>query len=207
MSETGFRLHELSRLDDPLLLPWLDLYETSFPPNEKVLVSDHLRVLHRKAQGEGQGETLLAAVDPAGTLGAMARYEVCRDPDVAWLWYLAVRPELRNRGLGAWIYRHLLGEIAAAGLEAALFEVEIPTLAHSEEERRFAERRIHFYRRLGAFLVEGIDYEQSVGSHCPPTPMHLMVHPFRQHTADEWFDLLDRATGGSVRRTGRLALT
>ena len=24
---------EITRLDDPILLPWLDLYETAFPPN------------------------------------------------------------------------------------------------------------------------------------------------------------------------------
>ena len=31
-----------ARLDDDLLFPWLDLYETAFPPTEKVLVSSFL---------------------------------------------------------------------------------------------------------------------------------------------------------------------
>lgn len=36
---------ELTRIDEPLLLPWLDLCELAFPPNERMLVSYHLNLL------------------------------------------------------------------------------------------------------------------------------------------------------------------
>ena len=51
---------EITELGDDLLLPWLDLYETPFPPTEKVLVSDHVKVLKDKASGLEAEHHLLA---------------------------------------------------------------------------------------------------------------------------------------------------
>jgi hypothetical protein len=38
-SIAALSLSEIRSLDDPLLLPWLDLYETAFPPRERNLES------------------------------------------------------------------------------------------------------------------------------------------------------------------------
>jgi ribosomal protein S18 acetylase RimI-like enzyme len=81
---------------------------------------------------------------------------------VAYLWYLAVAPNRRGAGAGSEIYRAVLERLPAA-VEALLIEVEQPCLARGEQERRLAERRILFYERLGARLLQGIDYLQSSG--------------------------------------------
>jgi ribosomal protein S18 acetylase RimI-like enzyme len=169
---------ELSTPHDPLLPAWLDLYERSFPPEEKVPQTEHVSLLERRAAGEEVRAMLLAAVDEKNQLAGMARYELYGRAD--YLPYLAVAEDRRGSGIGSafytWIFRSLT---ARRGTEALglLFEVEIPELGHDLETRINAERRIRFYQRLGAKLLRGIRYEQVIAGH-PPVPMHLMVHTF-----------------------------
>jgi ribosomal protein S18 acetylase RimI-like enzyme len=169
---------ELTSINDDLLLPWLDLLETSFPPTEKMLTSFHLGLLKRKAKGEASDHTLLAAVGDDGNLVGLLEYEVHRECEAAFMWYLAVVRELRCHGLGARIYHEAVRRLQPHNLKGMVFEVEIPEEAHDEDARAYAERRIAFYRRQGARVLTGIRYLQSVGSHLPTTPMHIMVHAF-----------------------------
>src|SRR5690606_36980481 len=162
---------------------------------EKMLVSSHLRVLRAKAAGGAPDSHLWAAVDEDGTLVGMARYDVDREAEAVCLWYLAVRPGERGRGLGARIYGEVVHRARDARLRALVFEVELPEEAQSPEERDFALRRIGFYRRQGARLLEGIHYTQSVGDHQPEIPMHVMVHPLVEMSAAEAFTLGEQVLG------------
>jgi GNAT superfamily N-acetyltransferase len=178
-------LLEIVELTDPadeLLLPWLDLCETAFPPAERVLISTHLRILARKARGEATEQHMLAALDAQRALVGMAWYQVEREAGSAFLWYLAVVPPERGRGLGADLYMEILRRVAPEA-RALFFEVEIPAQIGTDEGRRLAARRIGFYRRLGARRLSGIRYLQYVGPHQPPMPMHVMVHPLRPPNA------------------------
>jgi ribosomal protein S18 acetylase RimI-like enzyme len=206
MKSEALRIVEITRLDDDLLLPWLDLYETAFPVTEKVLVSSFLRKLRGGEYGPDKDEHVLAIVNGEGALVAMAQYEVEPACQAAYLWYLAVLPACRNGGIGSWCYQQLAARIQAAGAGAILLEVEIPEEAHTEMERGYAKRRIGFYRRLGARLLTGIRYYQHVGSHQPPIPMHLLVHPFAPITADGAFALARGMFGESVELVGELGL-
>lgn len=170
---------EIADLNDDLLLPWLDLYETAFPPSEKILISSYLKLLRDKAAGRAQDHHLLAGLDPAGTLAAIAYYQVLREPPVAILWYLAVKPEARGAGIGSRLYREILRRLEPGDTQALLLEVEIPENGMTEEDRRNAQRRIAFYRRLGARLLRGVRYLQYVGWHQVPVPMHVMLHLLR----------------------------
>ena len=94
---------------------------------------------------------------------------------------------------------------------AVLIEVERPDLAHTEVERVLAERRIAFYRRQGARLLEGVHYVQSVGLHQPPLSMHVMLHPLQSLDAETAFCLARAVFGGaaggeSITRVGPLSL-
>jgi len=191
--------------NDELLLPWLDLYETSFPPHERILTSGHLRVLQARAAGAPTDEHLLAAVDGTKELVGMARVLI-RPQEVAYLWYLAVNPAARDRGLGSAFYREIARRAEVAGCRALIFEVEIPERAADEAQRRLAQRRIGFYRRLGARLLGGIHYLQSVGWHLPPTPMHIMAHGFSPLEPQEAFRLAQALFGDAVTATGTLTL-
>ena len=197
----ALRVVEIQSSTDSLLLPWLDLYETAFPPVERVLVS-------RLLEGIGPGmdsRHMLAAVDEQGCLAAIQYYADVVEAQATFLWYFAVVPALRGQGWGAWLYQALLGRLQA-GERALFFDVESPAEAHSPEEREIAERRIRFYQRQGASVLTGVRYVQQVGAHQPPLPMHLMVHPLQPLSAQEVYEMARRFLPDALNQTGELGL-
>jgi len=187
VSHEALTLTELTSRSDDLLLPWLDLYETAFPPPLKMLVSSLLNILRDKERGIPGSKTLLAALDGQSLVGlaaydllALADYAVCS------LWYLAVTPEARNHGVGAWLYHAVLARVSSPVM---LIEVEMPEEAADMTQRQFAERRIAFYRRQGARRLLGVRYLQTVGPHQPLTPMFLMWHARCPFSPEEAFHI------------------
>ena len=73
-----------------------------------------------------------------------------------FLEYLAVAPAARNAGIGARILAYLreLTGTAQPGIEGIIFEVDRPEDATDSSERDLRERRIGFYQRNGAALLE-----------------------------------------------------
>jgi ribosomal protein S18 acetylase RimI-like enzyme len=188
--------------NDPLFSEWLDLYETAFPPNERMLVSTVLKTLKKKPGKNGPSQHLVALLDGENFVGMMM-YETHPADNLALLWYLAIHPDLRSKGLGSTAYQQFVHSLDPALYKAIFYEVEIPKKSNLEE----AERRIRFYQRNGAFLLGGIKYLQFVGWHQPPTPMHIMAHPLRKMTPQETFDTAQKAFGTALRKKGELALT
>jgi len=184
MTTVQRQLIEMTDDRNEWLLPWLDLFETAFPPEERILVSEFLQMLRQKAAGESLPDTLLAAVENSDFLG-LAHYQTAEEPRGVWLWYLAVVPERRCQGAGAWLYGEIVQRARAAGAIGMVIEVEIPEEASDEAGRALAARRIDFYRRQGALLLQGIHYMQHAAAHQPAIPMHVMVHPFIEMTPAE----------------------
>jgi len=201
----NLEIHEITRIDDSLLFPWLDLYELSFPPSEKALVSTFLAVLNEGPRAAQRGVHLLAAVDSAGHLTGMAAHQDFQQYTAALLWYLAIVDGERAQGYGSWFYREIV-ESLDPSCRALFLEVEIPDLAATSEARGLAERRIDFYRRLGARVLRGIHYRQYVGDHVPPLPMHLMVHPVQPLDPTQAFDLASRVFGPFIKKEATLRL-
>lgn len=201
----GYSLVELASRSDPLLPDWLDLYETSFPLGERLLVSSFLRLLEKKERGQDEGVSLSALIDEEKRVRGMAAYQIMAQPPVSYLWYLAISPALRSYGLGTAYYRAIVEKVFQA-VDVLIFEVEAPEHCAEAETRRHAERRIAFYQRNGAALLTGVHYLQSVGSHVPPTPMHLMIHARRPVTASEAFAIAQNLFDGAVSQMGPLAL-
>ncbi len=187
MPQETLTLTELTDRASDLLPPWLDLYETAFPPPFKMLVSTFLNILRDKERGLPCSKTLLAALDGKSLVG-MAAYEILRLEDcaaeVCSLWYLAVTPEARNRGIGTWLYHALSTRVSSPVM---LIEVEMPEEASDMAQRSLAERRIAFYRRQGARRLLGVRYLQTVGPHQPLTPMFLMWRARRPFRPEEAF--------------------
>jgi len=200
---------EITDLTDELLLSWLDLYETAFPPNERNLVSYIIQSLVDIEYWEGRSgikKTLLAAVNRNEALLGLAYYDLMPEKETAVLWYLATWPKERNRGVGGAIYDHIVSQIDPARYKGLVIEVEIPELAGSDEQRQLAARRINFYRRHGARWLKGIDYKQNVGWHQPLTPMYIMIHPLQAIDARAGLELAKAAAGGEVTQSGSLEL-
>lgn len=161
------RIRELEGIEDPALLPWLDLYEQSFPPSEKMPVSWHLAALL-----EPSPEQVLLAGLCEDFVAGMARYELVEDCGGAALWYLAITPGLRRRGLGSQFYQEILDRLRSEGVRGLCFEIEDPARSG---DRETAERRIRFYQKNGAQTLGGVAYRTAV-PHQAPLEMLVMLH-------------------------------
>jgi ribosomal protein S18 acetylase RimI-like enzyme len=184
----NLRYHVLEDLHDDYLEPFLNLYQQSFPVYEQVLVSSIIRTLKSKQRDGSAKRTLLCALDDAdGKLVGIGWYDVMSEPECAFLWYLAVDSQLRSQGVGSQFYREIVRRATEQqpGLQAVVYEVEIPELAHDTQEGDFAHRRIEFYRRFGAKLCCNVEYYQSVGNWQPKTKMYIMVHPLNPEKVQE----------------------
>jgi GNAT superfamily N-acetyltransferase len=202
MSSNDLSYREIVSLDDPFLLPWLDLYETAFPPQERILISSILHILSTPTVEEKARTHLLAVLNMTGELVGLAMFSVSTQQPIAFLWYLAVNHKLRSQGIGSRIYQEILRQIRLLNLKALIFEVEIPEGENSEN----ALRRIRFYKQKGVLLLEGIHYMQHVGWHQNPIPMHVMVQPLEPLDPKRAFDLAKNLFGDSIEQIGDLRL-
>jgi ribosomal protein S18 acetylase RimI-like enzyme len=190
-------------LYNDLIMPWLDLYETAFPPNERILVSSILKRISDNHNAPAKGIYTAAILNQDNQFIGMSMVELPAGKPVGILWYVAVTPGQRSRGWGSKIYRGIVSQINPEIYKALVFEVEIPGQPDSSPE---AERRIRFYQKNGARLLTGIHYLQSVGWHQPPTPMHIMIHPLQPMDAETAYEMAKSIFGASLQKTGVLAL-
>lgn len=105
------------------------------------------RLDRRLAAAADGSETFLVAVGPSeGTVLGMASVRWgggCDDATRPLLYGVAIRPELRGRGLGSTLIRHAAGLVADRGFAEISLEVEVGN-----------EGAIRLYRRLG-FVTAG----------------------------------------------------
>lgn len=196
---------EITEANDELLPKWLDLYETAFPPEEKVLVSEFLWLLGEKRDGNRRNSHIQAVLDGDDLFVALLRYDLGKEPGIAYLWYLAVDPEARSGGIGSACFREVVRRAQEAQLRAVVFEVEIPEHFDDMERREYARRRIEFYRRQGALVLSGIRYIQRLPNQ-PEIPLHIMVRPIDPTTPQDAFEMA-RLLFDDVTQIGELGLS
>lgn len=129
------------------------IYEASFVPEERDDTQSQLAKLQ-----SGEKDCYLA-VDGEQLLG-FALVSYFTDFPAAFLEYLAVDPAARNGGIGSRILDYLRHDLAGRerpDVEGIIFEVDRPEDADDAAERHLRERRIGFYQRAGAVLVEGAE--------------------------------------------------
>lgn len=194
---------DITDCNDDLLIPWLDLYETSFPPEEKVLVSSFLELLKEKAKGEYPDSYIQAVLDEDARMVAALRFDIVREFGATYFWYMAVDPSVRNRGIGSACFNEVVRHATGAGTRAMVLEVEMQD--HSPDPQ-MSDRRLGFYRRHGAAMLTEIEYMQSVGPHQPAIPMHIMIRPIESVTPQEAFDMVHSLFGDAIRQVGELGL-
>lgn len=201
-------LHEIVDESDEHFLEVLDIYQDSFPLREQMRFSWWLRFLRRKAAGGAADATLLTALVD-GKVAALTYYQKEADIEgVVYLWYFAVREDLRNAGIGTQFYRDVRDRIFSAGAKVVVFEVELPEEAQvfSEREAELAARRIEFYRRQHAKLLGGVVYTHDIGWQ-PPYPMGVMLASKEVLTPEDGFAVVKAVLEDSVCQVGPLTLT
>ncbi|MGW6280052.1 GNAT family N-acetyltransferase [Kribbella sp. NPDC055071] len=110
-------------------------------------------------------DELLAAVRSGDELGwvqldndvptGIAFARLLTSVDWLFLEYYAIDRSIRSRGYGTALWHSMLD---AAPVRRVILEVEEPDEAGDSEERIIRQRRIAFYERLGAELVENVEY-------------------------------------------------
>ena len=162
------------------------IYEQSFPVEERDPFENMLQAIRRREQAgpqECEYCHFQVAVEAEQAAGA-AYFNYYPKTRMGFIAYLAVHPARRNGGLGARLYRHLVGCVAeearACGGPAigVVFEVEPPELGKDPAEQALRRRRIGFYQRNGALLVPNLALiAPPLGHGLPEVPYEIMLHP------------------------------
>lgn len=196
----------ISSLGHELLPAWTDLYELSFPQNERVLFSYIINAIRAREDGKPTGEEIVAVLDEKRSLAGILFYEVNRAFHTAGLYYFAVAPHLRSQGLGGQMYREVLKRCRSQGCRLLVFDVEIPELCATSDERELARRRIGFYYRHGTQLLIGARSILQVHPQRGVIPLYIMAHALEPVTVDEVCAAARALLGKEIAMDGPLSL-
>lgn len=201
--------HEISQQNDPRWEAWKQIYNISFPVNEKVKEEYFLSIMDQKSRDEGFHKHILSYnFNNNSNIEGIAYYEVFQELKTAFLWYIATDVAVRGRGFGSYIYQDLCQSLRDSGINMLVFEVEIPSTSEDTlvSNHLMARRRVEWYLRQGAQILEGIEYYQTVDAEIEPIKMWILVHLFSQLDVDQVFATCSDILGESFSKTGTLYL-
>jgi GNAT superfamily N-acetyltransferase len=159
----------------------LALYEQAFPEAERDPVA-HIAASLKQADPEGAVSHFHVLLEQETVVG-FTYFSTYKAYYLGYLKFIAVRADLRGKRYGPILLRDALRQVRADGRRATgwpylglVLEVERPEAAETTEDRALRERRIGFYQRNGAVMLEGLDYiAPPVAPQQPSLPFHLMV--------------------------------
>lgn len=122
------------------------IYLDSFPPHER---ADFSYLLNSIAQNQ---RWCFSAMQDDEMLG-LAIIVPHVASDIHLLEYLAVSKQVRGRGIGGQLLDNVIATLRLQSALGLLIEVE-PDDEGTDEERQWRARRIRFYQRHGAHIVE-----------------------------------------------------
>ena len=100
--------------------------------------------------------------------------------------YFAVKENNRGKGIGSALFQELINRIKSLQ-RILILEVEDPTFGENNEEKI---KRIHFYERNGAILIQNYNYLlPDLDGNGQTTPMKLMFAPNSENTI-QWSENL-----------------
>src|SRR5690606_34402830 len=178
---------EIREVYDPLgedARQFFEIYLEAFPDAEREPVESLKEQMQSGAGHRGRLEHLWVAAQ-GDQVRAIAAFSYCPQDRIGVVGYFAVRSGLRSQGLGAWLLQEVVEQVVldavslghAQAIGVAL-EVERPEDAPGEEERQRRLRRIAFYLREGAYLLDQIRFTApSLGPGLPEVAYHLMFLP------------------------------
>ncbi|MGE5305128.1 MAG: GNAT family N-acetyltransferase [Alphaproteobacteria bacterium] len=172
ISQPLITLERVPALSSPLFRPCAEVLRNSIPSNEQL--SDQ-RLTHLLGRDDYRMYALLLN----GTVVATAILYLPRAEDFVLLDYMAVRAELRNRGLGSALFREVTKTASQERPAASFLFFEVDDdRGGRDAARSINRRRIEFYRRLGAKLLVNAEYVFPSSSGAG-VPMRLMVFRLR----------------------------
>jgi ribosomal protein S18 acetylase RimI-like enzyme len=172
--------YELRDIDCPDFQAAIEIYEAAFPPSELIAIDVFSKRVDR-------GDYQLWVCQQDNRVAFMA---ILCQPIVdrfVLLGYIATHPDYRNKGIGSDFFETILPKLQQQS-QSLLLEVENP---NDGDDRALRQRRVNFYRRLGAKTLKNVRYILPALSGGEPTEMILMVAPAREG---------DRISGEEVRQ-------
>lgn len=161
-----FLFHHISDISDPRFMDTMTIYNDSFPSNER----QPLPVVKRRIEEE---KSVLYAGLLNGEVICMALLWNFKNMEFVLLDYFAVKKEYRNRKTGTAFFR-FLSETVNDLNKYMIMEVEDYLSGGNTEERK---RRINFYIRNGAYILNDTPYILPSLDNTLPTEMLLMISP------------------------------
>ncbi len=173
----AYRFQHLTAFPPDVMRQIEAIYQVSFPPNERKpfsMVSAAIRGGHYSVFAVSHDD---GAVSEIVAFALMAQL---RSSQAMYIEYLAVAPPLREQGVGLMLMNSIIAYLRNTPTSAIVWEVDLPQQAGDDNSRR-----IRFYERLGAHLIEQAvqygmpDYYKGSGI----LPLRMMWKPLRHDRA------------------------
>jgi ribosomal protein S18 acetylase RimI-like enzyme len=151
----------------------LDIYKSSFPQNETRPIEKVVQMLKND-----ENYHLFTYLNDKAVVGISLMY-IFRSLNIGFLDYIAIKPNYQRRGIGKELFEFTFEKFrsdVSNGI-GLLIEVQKENV-HDLEERNLREKRIRFYMRLGAKIMDRVNYilppiQPGFGSE----EMYLMIRP------------------------------
>ncbi len=163
---------ELFELSSGIAKELRDIYLISFPPEQRVSFRQIVSSFKKR-------ETRLFVSILDNKLAGFASVTLLANSDALYLGYIATKAKLRNNGIGATILQNLKSKFQSeAKARGLIFEVE-PEAIQVSPEMTIRKRRIEFYKRNGAVMVDcALKYKMPDQNAKGAVDMLLMWLPF-----------------------------
>jgi len=156
------RFSEVRKISHKDFKEAIKIYEDSFPANERQPVD-----IIKKRIKKNLYQMFIGCLD--GEVVFMALLYELKNTDFVLLDYMATKENFRGKGIGQKFVENMKKELKLAHL---ILEIENPKYGNNREQR---QKRVKFYRQLGAKELKDINYILPPLSGDIPTEMILMI--------------------------------
>jgi GNAT superfamily N-acetyltransferase len=186
MTEAELVIQELQDPDGDLARQALAICEQSFPEVEREPTEQFRTMLRQRLTAPPPPDRAnhFWVAHQTGSVVGLATFSYYAKPGLTFIGYMAIRPDLKGRGYGSILFQKIINQppVDAARFGGrpwgACFEVQRPEDVANETDRLARERRIRFYQRHGAQLIDRVEFvAPPLAPGFPPVPFYLMFRP------------------------------
>lgn len=183
MSMPLVQIREVTCLDDPAVVPMLELYVETFDAWAREPIRDIARQLRTFDGQATPPPTRHFVAERDSQVIGLVRGSYMPNAHAGIIVHLGLARVSQGQGIGPVLIQaaheafRLDAERLKRPFQGTLLEVERVEDAANEEERHECERRIRFFKRVGVELVTPTYTQDSMGPGLPPVPLNLFVLP------------------------------
>lgn len=162
----GTEFYKIEDLSDARYDQAMEIYIQSFPPNER----QNINLVRERIQSGVSDLYVGTRFNEVICFGMLWNF---KSIDFVLLDYMAVKENFRGMKIGSELFQYLCDSVTRIN-KSFVFEVEHPAFGFNKRER---EKRINFYLKNGAFILDNFTYLLPPLHDSSPTEMILMVYP------------------------------